>query len=124
MPKLSEINPNIVDTLVRTSEIIYEENRFLDEVGEIIFSKTAIIENNKITFTLEDFGGLANVYKSKFILKSIELLTGDKKNVSKINVEDILKMAERKVGNKEIQINKKIKASINKGNLELSLCEK
>ncbi len=124
LPKLSEINPNIVDTLVRTSEIIYEENKFLDEVGEIIFSKTAIIEKNKIIFTLEDFEGLADVYKSKFILKAVEVLTGDKKNVSKVNVEDVLKMAKRKVGNKEIQINKKIKASIKKGNLELSLCEK
>ena len=124
MPKLSEINPNIVDTLVRTSEIIYEENKFLDEVGEIIFSKTAILEKDKIIFTLEDFEGLADVYKSKFILKAVEVLTGDKKNVSKVNVEDVLKMAKRKVGNKEIQINKKIKASIKKGNLELSLCEK
>lgn len=124
LPKLGEINPNIVDTLVRTSEIIYEQNKFLDEVGEIIFSKTAIIEENKITFSIKDFNSLADVYKSKFILEAIEILTGDKKNVSKVNVEDVLKMAERNVGNKQIQINKKIRASVNKGNLELYLCEK
>ena len=44
--------------------------------------------------------------KVNLFLKAVEVLTGDKKNVSKVNVEDVLKMAKRKVGNEEIQINK------------------
>ena len=124
IPKLAEINPNIIDTLTRTSDIIYEENIFVDSVTAEMFKQFAKVEENKISFELKTFNIESKILKSSLILKAIELLTGDRKNVQKINIEDILKMADRKVGNKQIQINKKIVASINKGHLELNLCEK
>ena len=124
LPKLAEINPNIIDTLTRTSDIIYEENIFVDSVTAEMFKQFAKVEENKISFELKTFNIESKILKSSLILKAIELLTGDRKNVQKINIEDILKMADRKVGNKQIQINKKIVASINKGHLELNLCEK
>lgn len=124
IPKLAEINPNIIDTLTRTSDIIYEENIFVDSVTAEMFKQFAKVEENKISFELKTFNIESKILKSSLILNAIELLTGDRKNVQKINIEDILKMADRKVGNKQIQINKKIVASINKGHLELNLCEK
>lgn len=124
LPKLAEINPNIIDTLTRTSDIIYEENIFVDSVTAEMFKQFAKVEENKISFELKTFNIESKILKSSLILNAIELLTGDRKNVQKINIEDILKMADRKVGNKQIQINKKIVASINKGHLELNLCEK
>ena len=69
-------------------------------------------------------GGMADVYKSFSVLKSIEILTGERKNVGKINVEDVVKIAANRVGGKYIQINKKVRATINKGHLEFYLCEK
>ena len=122
LPELSEINPNIVQTLARTADIIYEENKFIEEVGEVLYSKVANIETNKISFELEYFNGMADVYKSYSVLKSIEILTGSRKNVGKVNVDDVIKIAANGVGGKFIQINKKIKATINKGHLEFYLC--
>ena len=89
-----------------------------------MFKQFAKVEENKISFELKTFNIESKIFKSSLILNAIELLTGDRNNVQKINIEDILKMADRKVGNKQIQINKKIVASINKGHLELNLCEK
>lgn len=124
LPELSEINPNIIQTLARTAEIIYEENKFIEEVGEVLYSKLAKKEQNKISFDLEEFNGMADVYKSFSVLKSIEILTGERKNVGKINVEDVVKIAANRIGGKYIQINKKVRATINKGHLEFYLCEK
>ena len=122
LPKLKEINPNIIETLARTSDIICEENSFISKEVDDKYKELAIIEDKKISYDLKSFNEQAQIIRSSLVLKTIEVLTSERKNVQKINVDDILKMAEKNIGGKQIQINKKVRTSIFKGKLEFYLC--
>ena len=124
LPFLKELNPNIVETLSRTSIIARKNNEFIKEQVNIFYEKVAINDNNQIKINAKEFNKLADIIKEGIILKAIEELTGTIKNVEKSNVDDVIKLAKNNVGNKNIFFNKNIKASILKGILTIESLKK
>lgn len=161
IPKLEEINPNIVETLSRTSKIIKQNNTFIKETTKSEYKKiTHIIsdeekttnteykknahiisyegkltnkainkedqenektlkENKHIEINLKEFNLLSENIKQNVILKAIEDIQGNTKNIEKANIDEVIQIAKRNVGRKYTIINKNVKAEIKKGKLEI-----
>ena len=121
IPKLEEINPNIVETLSRTSKIIKQNNTFIKETTKSEYKKiTHIISNEEkthIEINLKEFNLLSENIKQNLILKAIEEIQGNTKNVEKSNIDEVIQIAKRNVGGKYTIINKNVKAEIKKGKI-------
>ena len=112
LPELKELNPNIVQTLSRTSKIIKDENSFVEEETEKTYNQIVHNSVGKTEIATKEFNGLSKTIKSNLILKIIEKHCGTARNIEKRNIDDIIEMSGREVGNKHIELNKKIKIEI------------
>ena len=112
IPMLKEINPNIIQSLSRTSEIISDSNSFINIEAKKEFKRITERNINKIEIELKEFNNNPVAIKSKMMIIAIEELQGDTKNIEKSNIDDALKIAERNVGKKYILLNKNIKAIV------------
>lgn len=115
--ELKELNPNIVETLSRTSKIIRAENEYIVKQAKKIFEEIAIYNKNqkelgKIEFEVKKFNTLDEVIKQKIVFITIEKMLGSTRNIEKNNIDDVIKMAQRNIGEKYILLNKNIKVLI------------
>lgn len=115
--ELKELNPNIVETLSRTSKIIRAENEYIVKQARKIFEEIAIYNRNqkelgKIEFEVKNFNTLDEVIKQKIVFITIEKMLGSTRNIEKNNIDDVIKMAQRNIGEKYILLNKNIKVLI------------
>ena len=160
IPFLKELNPNIIETLSRTSVIIAENNEFIQKEAQKNFNKIAELKSNKISnkinnkinniinnktsnncdtkeiettncskkshlveIDIKEFNKMPIAMQKAIIQLSIEKLNGNIKNISKKNIDDIIKLAENNIGNKYI-IYKNIKAEVKKGKLKIQINER
>ena len=93
IPFLKELNPNIIETL------------------------------NLVEIDLKDFNKMPIAMRKAIIQLSIDKLNGNIRNISKKNIDDIIKLAENNIGNKYI-IYKNIKAEVKKGKLKIQINER
>ena len=108
-----EFNPNIVDTINRFSEVISEENEFLNEITEKEYNKLLINKSQQqIVLKLKEFNLQKEVIKKRLILFTIKQLTGSTQGIEKIHIEDIMKLCSNNIGNKFLTPNKRIKVLI------------
>jgi len=121
IPELTKINPNIIKTLQRTTEIIKEENSYIEKQVQIKYKKLAHISKKCIEFSLKEIRIEDKAIQKRLINKAISGLLNSTNNVSKINIDDIIKMIERNVGNKTIKINKKIEILIKNKKIFINL---
>ncbi len=112
LPILRQINPNIEESLSRISKIVKEENEFVNSYTEKVYKAISQISVGKISFELKDFNNESRTIKQKLVLYTINELVGSTRNIEKTNVDDIIKLAENNVGNKFMELNKKIKIFI------------
>ena len=116
LPMLKEFNPNIVETLSRTSKIVKENNDFVTQESAKTYTKIAKKEGrNLVNFELADFNKLENSIRTNLIIYTINDLLGSVKDISKVNIDDVIELANNNVGNKYIFIKKNLKVSVNKG---------
>ena len=121
IPELTKINPNIIKTLQRTTEIIKEENSYIEKQVQIKYKKLAHISKKCIEFSLKEIRIEDKAIQKRLINKAISGLLNSTNNISKINIDDIIKMIERNVGNKTIKINKKIEILIKNKKIFINL---
>jgi tRNA(Ile)-lysidine synthase len=113
---LKEFNPNIVETLSRTSKIVKENNDFVTQESAKTYTKIAKKEGkNLVNFELTEFNKLENSIRTNLIIYTINDLLGSVKDISKVNIDDVIELANNNVGNKYIFIKKNLKVSVNKG---------
>lgn len=119
-----EFNPNIVNTLSRLSEIIIEENEFINKETEKAYKNMLVEEifeknideneynNKKLTKIILDnkkFNNCDLIIRKKVIFYSIEKIFGTTQGIEKIHVDDVIKLCENNIGNKFLTPNKKTK---------------
>ena len=106
----NEFNPNIIQTIDRLSELVKEEDEYLEKQVEEKY-KYMIIEENKKEFVmdLKKFNKEEKVIKSRILLYTITRLLGTTKGIEKIHIEDVIKMCSNNIGNKYLTPNKNIK---------------
>lgn len=108
-----EFNPNIIETLNRMSELISEEEEYIEKQVKNEYKKILIEENKKqIILDLKKFNSEEKVIKSRLVLYTITRLFATAKGIEKIHIEDIIKLCNRNIGNKYLTPNKNIKVLV------------
>lgn len=105
-----EFNPNIIQTMDRLSDLVKEENEYLEKVVETEYRKLIIEEKQKeFIMDLKGFNKQEKVIKSRILLYTISRLLGTTKGIEKIHIEDVIKLCDNNIGNKYLTPNKNIK---------------
>lgn len=105
-----EFNPNIIETLNRLSELVADEENYIEKQVKKIYKEVFLFENQKeIVLDLKGFNNQEKVIKSRIILYTITRLFGTSKEIAKVHIEDIIKLCKNNIGNKYLTPNKNIK---------------
>lgn len=114
----NEFNPNIINTMDRLSLVIEEEDKYLEKVTIDIFNQLKIKEEKGyLVLNLKGFNNQETVIKKRLILYSINRTIGNAQNIEKVNIDDIIKLCEKNIGNKYLMPNKNIKILVNKNQI-------
>ena len=105
-----EFNPNIIQTMDRLSELVKEENEYLENTVKNKYKELIIEEKEKeFVMNLKGFNKEDKVIKSRLLLYTISRLFGSTNGIEKIHIEDVIKLCENNIGNKYLTPNKNIK---------------
>ena len=108
-----EFNENIINTMDRFSNLITEEDKYIENQVKDIFNDIKLEENeNQVVLQLKLFNLQEKVIKSRLILYTITRLFGSANGIEKIHIEDIIKLCNNNIGNKYLTPNKKIKVLV------------
>jgi len=108
-----EFNPNIIQTMDRLSDLVKEENEYIEKMVEKEYKKLILEENEKeFVMDLKGFNVQEKVIKSRILIYTISRLLGTSKGIEKIHIEDVIKLCENNIGNKYLTPNKNIKILI------------
>ena len=108
-----EFNPNIIKTLDRLSELVKEEDTYVEKQVEKAYKEIFIEENNEeIILNLKKFNNYEKVIKSRIVLYTMTRLFGSSKGIEKIHIDDILKLCKNNIGNKFLTPNKNLKVLV------------
>ncbi|MBR2290670.1 MAG: tRNA lysidine(34) synthetase TilS [Clostridia bacterium] len=114
-----EFNPNIVNGLARLSEIMQEQEEYIQGEAEkqyknIVIEEIKSGENeyNSIMLDLKKFNSLPKLIEKKIILEAVQKLFGTTKKIEKVHLEDILKLCNNNIGNKYLTPNQNLKIVI------------
>ena len=108
-----EFNPNIINTLNRLSELVGEEEEYIEKEVERNFEDLKLVETKKeIVLDLKKFNKLEKVIKSRLVLYTIMSIFGTTKGIEKVHVDDIIKLCDNNIGNKYLTPNKNIKVLV------------
>ncbi len=93
LPLMSDINSNVINNIIRTSDIVSEENTFIDEIcnEKCSLYKT---DNNHVYVNKETFCQLKPTEKRRIILMAINTLCGSVDNISFSQIQNALKTQE------------------------------
>lgn len=109
----NEFNPNIIKTLNRLSEIIKEEDEYVQSETEKIFKEILLTdEKNKIEFDPIEFNEQEKVIQKNLILLAIKKVKGSTQGIEKVNIDDIIKLCNNNIGNKLIRPVKQLEIGI------------
>lgn len=113
-----EFNPNIIETLDRLSDLAKKENEYLEEMTIKMYQENLIKEEKEeIILKLKGFNEQNEIIKGKIILYTIKKLLGTNSGISKVHIDDIIKLCKNNIGNKHLTPNKSIKILVNKGKM-------
>jgi len=109
-----ELNPNIIQTLNRLSEIATEETKYIEKQANRIFKQILINKNEQkeLAIDLKKFNEQEIVIKKRIILQSIQELKGTTKGIEKIHIDDIIRLCNNNIGNKYLVPQKHIKVLV------------
>lgn len=118
----NNINPNIIQTLSRLSELVIEEEKFMEKT--ILKNYTNIMINEdllkgEIILDLRKFNELERVIKSRIILLAVQKIFGNTKHIEKKHIEDIIKLCCNNIGNKYLMPNKSTKIMVKQGKIHI-----
>ena len=113
-----EFNPNIIKTIDRLSDLVKEEDDYLQMVVERKYKELIIHESSKeFILNLKKFNQQEKVIKSRILLYTISRLLGSTNGIERIHIEDIIKLCSNNIGNKYLTPNKNIKILIKNHNI-------
>ncbi len=106
LPLLSkEYNKNIKDIILRLRSIISEVSVYLNQETEFFLKKVAKRENPEtVIIDLKEFSSLHPALKGRIIRKSIEVVKGNLYSISFKHSNEILKLTEYQLGEKDIYL--------------------
>ncbi len=116
-----EFNPNIIKTLNRLSQIMCEEQEYIQKQVEKAYNEIVLEENkNEVVLDLKKFNMQEKVIKSNIIIYTITRLFEIANGIEAIHIEDIIKLCENNIGNKYLTPNKNLKIFVKNGKIKIS----
>ena len=128
----NEFNPNIIDTIERLSDIVKEQELYLESQTQKSYKEVCEQElnltnenksnqqnNAEIVINLKKFNSLEKVIQKRIILYSIKKIFGNTKGIEKIHIEDIIKLCNNNIGNKYLTPNKNLKVEVKMKKLKI-----
>ena len=114
-----EFNPNIINTIGRLSDLIKEEEEYIENQVINVYNQILINDKNEkqIILDLKKFNLQEKVIKSRILLYTITRLLGTSKGIEKIHIEDVIKLCENNIGNKYLTPNKNLKILVKNGQI-------
>ncbi|MDD4680395.1 MAG: tRNA lysidine(34) synthetase TilS [Clostridia bacterium] len=88
-----DFNPDIVDSLVRMSRILREEEEFLTEYTRDLYRKYSKTLTNKLVFDLKPFLSCHTAIQKRLVRAALRDLRGDLDDVGSSHVEAVIKLA-------------------------------
>ena len=108
-----EFNPNIIETMNRLSEVITEEDDYLEKETQKIYNKILLEKNDKqIILKLKEFNEQETVIKNRIIILVTKNLFGSSEGIEKIHIQDLIKLCNNNIGNKYLTPNKNLKVLV------------
>ena len=127
LPGSEEFNPNIIESLDRLSDIMKEQEDYLQQETEkqynnILINEIKLSENEYtiIVMDLKKFNNLPKIIEKKVILFAIQRLFGTVQKIEKIHLEDMIKLCNNNIGNKFLTPNKNLKIVIKNKQIHIS----
>lgn len=127
-----EFNPNIVETLNRLSDIIKEQEEFLQKQTIAFYQEVCVEElnvtqdyeynklnNAEIIIDLKQFNDLETILQIRILFYAIHKLFGTTQRIEKIHIDAILKLCHNNIGNKYLTPNKNLKIVTQKKQLKI-----
>lgn len=107
-------NPNIIMSINRLSDIIDEENEYLEDITKEKYREVLLHEEKgkQIILDLKTFNKQDLVIKKRLILYTINMLQGNAQGIGKIHIEDIIKLCQKNLGNKYLTPKKNVKVLV------------
>jgi len=96
LTEMAILNPSVVDNLVRTSQLLKEENQLLKVVTEKKISEISHFVENQYTLDLEAFNECEVALKRRLLRTCIEILRGHLIDVTYDEIETIIQLAVNK----------------------------
>ena len=113
-----EFNPNIIETIDRLSNLVKEEEEYLQKQVEKTYTEIREKEiKEEIILNLKKFNSQEKVIKSRIIIYTITRIFGNCKGIEQIHIEDIIKLCSNNIGNKYLTPNKNLKVLIKNGQI-------
>lgn len=108
-----EFNPNIIETMDRLSELVLNEEEYMEKVTNNTYSNILIEEKcESIILDLKKFNSLEHVIKTRLILYITKKIFGSANGIEKKHVEDIITLCGNNIGNKYLMPNKNFKITV------------
>lgn len=111
IPYIQEkFNPNIIDTIDRLSELVSDEENYMEAITEKTFKEILISEKEDcIILDLKKFNLLDFVIKKRLILYTTKKIFKSSNGIEKKHIDDIIKLCGNNIGNKYLMPNKYFK---------------
>ena len=105
-----EFNPNIINTLERLSNLVKEEEEYIENQIQNKYNTLLVSKKeNEIILDLKEFNKQEKVIKSRLVIYTITELFGNSQGIEKVHIEDVINLCGNNIGNKYLTPNKKIK---------------
>ncbi len=112
-PKIKEMfGINLTNQLVRISELMQDEQTFLESAAQKAYYEVVMDEQYQIIISLEKFNSLDRAIKKRIIRIAWEKINKCRKNLEYVHVEQVLDLCQKKVTGKKVELPKRIEARI------------
>ena len=100
IPELEKVGPMTVSHIFRAAETIREADEYIREAADELYTKCVTIKGQGPVYTVDIkiFAGNAHILKSYVIKRIIRELCGKWKDVSSVNIEDVLMLTDKQSG--------------------------
>ncbi|MBQ8299973.1 MAG: tRNA lysidine(34) synthetase TilS [Clostridia bacterium] len=113
------INSNVINNINRMSEIISDEEEYINKQVDISYKDCLIAkEEERVVCNLKKFNELEKTIQKRLIIRFIGDVLGNVKDIERVHIQDVLKLCKNNVGGKFLTPNKNIKVAVNKGIVE------
>ncbi|MDF2520012.1 MAG: tRNA(Ile)-lysidine synthetase [Clostridia bacterium] len=120
IPYLKEsFNPNIGESLIRLSQIIKEENDYLEQQTDMLINELVKFDNQKASVQIKDLKVLHEAMQKRLIRRIIEKSTGTLNGFEYKHFQGVLELLDKSTG-AALELPKNLKAYISYENLILS----